>query len=70
MVDNNNCKNHASMNFTMLEEKFKSELYGQPFVYSILKSLKLLYDEDEKSKTPLVLLFNGDTGTGEKKFKK
>ena len=54
----------------MLEEKLKNELYGQPFVNSILKSLKLLYADDMKTKTPLVMLFNGDTGTGEKKLKK
>ncbi len=51
------------MNFTLLEEKLKNELYGQPFVSidSFLQTLKLFYYKPE-SENPLILSFNGGTG--------
>ena len=63
MVDEN-CNNpYASMNFTLLEEKLKNELYGQPFVTSesFLQTLKLFYYKPE-SENPLILSFNGGAG--------
>ncbi len=51
------------MNFTLLEEKLKNELYGQPFVTSesFLQTLKLFYYKPE-SENPLILSFNGGAG--------
>ena len=51
------------MNFTLLEEKLKNELYGQPFVTSesFLQTLKLFYYKPER-KNPLILSFSGGTG--------
>jgi hypothetical protein len=63
-VVDENCNNpYASMNFTLLEEKLKNELYGQPFVSidSFLQTLKLFYYKPE-SENPLILSFNGGTG--------
>ena len=53
------------MNFTILEDKFKNEFYGQPFVTSesFVQTLKLFYYKPE-SDQPLILSFNGGTGTG------
>ena len=51
------------MNFTLLEEKLKNELYGQPFVTSegFSQNLKLFYYKPF-SDNPLILSFNGATG--------
>jgi hypothetical protein len=56
------------MNFVILEEKL-NKLYGQPFATSdvFIQTLKHLYLQPESDK-PLILSFNGGTGTG--KFKK
>ncbi len=58
------CNNpYALMNFTILEEKFKNELYGQSFITSesFLKTLKSFYHKSE-SENPLILSLNGGTG--------
>ena len=58
------CKNpYASINFFTLEEKL-NKLYGQPFAtgVSFIQTLKLLYLQPESDK-PLILSFNGGTGT-------
>jgi hypothetical protein len=58
------CNNpYASMNFTLLEEKLKNEVYGQPFITSesFLKDLKSFYHKSE-IENPLILSFNGGTG--------